>query len=135
MPFLDLPDHSRLFFLDENSASPDTVLLLHGLGADSSSWGFQVGPLTSAGLRVIAPDAPGFGKSSGARSVGSIRRLSQFIPRLLDNLKIPTARIAGISMGGTLALQTALDHPERVERLALINTFARLSLMNPRVIP
>jgi pimeloyl-ACP methyl ester carboxylesterase len=61
--------------------------------------------------------------------------MAAFIPVLLDHLGLTRVSLVGISMGGTQALQFALDHPLSVERLVLANTFARLDLSNPRTWP
>lgn len=110
-------------------------MLLHGLGANSNSWLFQTRPLQQSGFRTIAPDAPGFGKS---RLVGIRASIDQFcspIETLVRQLGIASFHVVGISMGGAMALQIALDHPGWVSRLVLVNTFARLSVTDPRQLP
>ncbi|MBE3067962.1 MAG: alpha/beta fold hydrolase, partial [Chloroflexi bacterium] len=54
---------TKLHYLDPNPAGHPAVLLLHGLGADASSWTLQLPALTGAGFRPIATDIPGFGQS------------------------------------------------------------------------
>jgi pimeloyl-ACP methyl ester carboxylesterase len=66
---------TKLHFLDPNPTGRPTVLLLHGLGADGSSWTLQLPPLIEAGFRPIAPDAPGFGKSPYDGKGWSVRKL------------------------------------------------------------
>jgi 3-oxoadipate enol-lactonase len=109
--------------------------LLHGLGANSQSWLFQTHPLHQAGFRTIAPDAPGFGQSTYAGGRATLDLFCSPIASLVKNLGIDPFIVVGISMGGAIALQLALDHPERISRLILVNTFARLNVTNPLILP
>jgi 3-oxoadipate enol-lactonase len=117
---------NRLKFLDPYPEGNPTVLLLHGLGANGSSWMLQFDPLASAGFRPLAPDTPGFGKSPYDGKGWSIRRVAADMAGLLTELRAGPANIVGISMGGTIAQQIALDFPHLVEKLVLVNTFAVL---------
>lgn len=117
---------SGLFCLDPAPQAAPAVLLLHGLGADSSSWALQIPALVEAGFRPLAVDAPGFGRSPYDGRGWSFRRAASALARLLDEKGVPSAHVVGLSMGGVLAQQFALDHPTRVERLVLVSTFARL---------
>jgi len=111
------------------------VLLLHGLGVNCNSWLFQIPVLTQAGFRTITPDAPGFGRSTypGGRAV--INRFVEPIAALIENLQIQQIDVVGISMGGAIALQLALNHPQFISRLVLVNTFAHLNIFSPRSLP
>jgi len=102
------------------------VLLLHGLGANGSSWILQIPALVDAGYHVIAPDIRGFGQSTYPGGKVRISDLAADMVRLLDHLKTSPARVVGISLGGTVALQIALDAPAQVKSLVLVNTFASL---------
>jgi pimeloyl-ACP methyl ester carboxylesterase len=135
MPVFEFSPTCQIYYLDENTSSPDSVILLHGLGAHSGSWVLQTPALHQAGFRTIAPDSPGFGHSTYPGGRTSINRFTTPIIALLDRVEIPRLTIVGISMGGTMALQIALDHPERVSRLVLVNTFAHLNITSPRLLP
>lgn len=113
-------------FSDPNPFGSLPVLLLHGLGANSSSWHLQIPPLVEAGFRPVAPDVRGFGKSGYPGGGMAISTLAADAATLLQNLKATPAHIVGISMGGAIALQLALDHPQTVSKLVLVNTFASL---------
>jgi 3-oxoadipate enol-lactonase len=99
---------------------------LHGLGANSSSWMLQFDRLIAAGFRPIATDTPGFGESPYDGKGWSIARSAAAMGDLLQELKIGPAHVAGISMGGTIAQQIALDFPKMVHKLVLVSTFAIL---------
>jgi 3-oxoadipate enol-lactonase len=126
---------AKLFYLDDNPAGDRAVLLLHGLGVTGRSWRFQIPVLVQAGFRVLAPDMPGFGRSTAWYGAPGMNRLVYPLVALLDHLKLTAVDVIGISMGGTIALQLTLDHPSRVNRLILISTFARLKLANPYLLP
>jgi pimeloyl-ACP methyl ester carboxylesterase len=113
-----------IHYLDPNPAGHPAVLLLHGLGANAASWTLQFAPLIEAGFRPLAVDAPGFGGSRYDGRGWRIEQVAAAHAALLDSLHIPSAHVVGISMGGVIAQQFALDHPRRTEKLVLVNTFA-----------
>jgi len=119
-------EKASIFYLDPRPMNRPVIFLLHGLGTEASSWTYQIEALEDAGFRPIAPDLPGFGRSRFFDDRWSIRYTSAAIVSMADNLGIDRFHIAGISMGGTIALQTAIDHPDRLLSLVLINTFASL---------
>lgn len=135
MPFLDTSTGLRVHYLDENPTGQTSVVLLHGLGANCTSWQLQIGSLIQAGFRVIAPDAPGFGRSPYPGGKNSIAIMASRIAGFLQTLGVDTYDIVGISLGGTLALQLAINHPEAVKKLVLVNTFARLQVENLKILP
>lgn len=109
-------------YLEGGPADGVPVVLIHGFGADKDNWSLYARELTD-GFRVIAPDLPGFGENSrqtGADygSATQAKRLMAF----LDALGIETCHLGGNSMGGLIALRCALDFPERIRTLTLINS-------------
>ena len=125
MPRLKLSHDQFLHYDDPNPGGNPVVLLLHGLGATNESWAAQVPVLVEAGYRVIAPDARGFGHSTYPGHT-SVHAMAADMAELLQHLEISRAHVVGISMGGTLALQLAMDHSTYVQSLLLANTFAKL---------
>ncbi len=117
---------SDLFHLDPSPNNKPAVFLLHGLGTEAGSWIYQIRALQQAGFRPVVPDLPGFGQSKFMGEKWSIAEAAGEICMLADRLGIERFHLAGISMGGTIALKTTIDHPERVCSLILINTFATL---------
>ena len=117
---------SRIHYLDPNPAGHPAVLLLHGLGADAESWMLQIPALSSAGFRPIAMDTPGFGKSPYDGKGWSIRRMAGEMAGLLGELQTHPVHVVGLSMGGTIAQQFALDYYNLVHKLVLVSTFAAL---------
>ncbi|WP_058834046.1 alpha/beta fold hydrolase [Luteimonas abyssi] len=106
------------------TASPNgrSVLLLHGKNFCAATWDSTIDALTGAGYRVIAPDQVGFCKSDKPdRYQFSFAQLAANTRALLANLGIDRAAVVGHSMGGMLAVRYALQYPDTVEHLALVN--------------
>src|SRR4051812_138051 len=96
------------------------VLLLHGLGATKASFLPTVAALAPH-HRVIAVDLPGFGDSSKpVRAAYDAPFFARSIVALLDALELDRAAIAGNSMGGRVAIEVGLSHPERASQLVLL---------------
>jgi len=115
---------TSLHFLDPFPSGHPAVLLLHGLGADGTSWALQIPALTEAGFRPIAPDAPGFGQSAYDGAGWNIPRMAAQMADLLDELGTGPAHVVGLSMGGVIAQQLALDFPHLICKLVLAGTFS-----------
>jgi len=108
----------RLSYSEGGVGAP--IILLHGLGA-SSRWWFPLFPeLTSAQLRIIAPDLPGFGRTPGPAL--PIKSAARIVVELADHHKLAHFFLAGHSMGGTIAAQIAADYGGRVRRLILVDS-------------
>lgn len=134
MPTVELPTGVRLYYQDPNPQGHPAVLLLHGLGATAESWTFQVPALIQAGMRPIAPDMRGFGRSSYPGS-WTMREVVNDLAGLLDHLGVTSAHIVGISLGGAVTLAFGLMQPARTRSLVLVNTFARLRPRQARNYP
>lgn len=99
------------------------VLLLHGSAFDAAGVSFGSAMATlGAECRVFAPDLPGFGDSDPMPEGWGFADYSAFLSPLLTELGLTRASLVGVSMGGGIALGFALDAPERVERMVLINS-------------
>ena len=98
----------------------DPVLLVHGLGATKASFLPTLAALAPR-YRAIAVDLPGFGDSDKPlRGAYDASYFARAMVALLDALEIERAHVVGNSMGGRVALELGLSHPERVGRLALL---------------
>jgi 3-oxoadipate enol-lactonase len=117
---------TSLHFLDSNPSGNPVVLLLHGLGADSTSWTLQIPALSEAGFRPVAPDAPGFGQSRYDGCGWNLRGVAAQLADLLGELGAGPAHIVGLSMGGVIAQQFALDFPLLTRKLVLVSCFSVL---------
>lgn len=97
------------------------IVFLHGLGASSITWRENISPLAEH-FTVYAPDIPGHGDSVKLGVDYTTDAGVSLVLGFLDAVGAPAAALAGSSMGGLIALLTALRHPERVSHLVLINT-------------
>jgi pimeloyl-ACP methyl ester carboxylesterase len=100
--------------------SGPVVVLLHGLGGNTTNWQFNIAPLAQK-YRVIVPDQIGFGQSDKPVTNYRIRTYVDFLDAFLKQLKIERASLVGNSMGGWVAALYALAHPERVEKIVLVD--------------
>lgn len=122
------------------SGTGPVVVLLHGLGGNTTNWAFNTAALAQK-YRVIVPDQLGFGKSDKPLINYRIATYVDFLDMFLKELKIERASLVGNSMGGWVAAAYSLAHPEKVERLVLVDAaglalaqdvdMALLSKLNP----
>lgn len=117
---------TNLHYLDPYPSGSPAVLLLHGLGANGSSWTLQFDTLIKAGFRPVAPDVPGFGDSPYDGKGWNAQRVTAILSEFMQELHIVPSHVVGISMGGTIAQQLTLDFPHMVKKLVLVNTFSVL---------
>jgi pimeloyl-ACP methyl ester carboxylesterase len=115
-----------VFVFDPHPQGRIPIVLLHGLGADYEMWQLQLGALQSAGFRPLSLDVPGFGRSKLQSKTWCVRSVAQQMADWMAHERMIPCVLVGISMGGVLAQQWALDFPQQVRALVLVNTFARL---------
>jgi pimeloyl-ACP methyl ester carboxylesterase len=112
-------DGTRLRLIDTGTGTP--VVFIHGIGASLYSWRHTLPPVLGAGYRVVAFDNRGFGFSDlpahGYRNADYVR----LVVALLDSLGIASAVLVGHSMGGAIAAEVALTHPDRVRGMVLLD--------------
>jgi pimeloyl-ACP methyl ester carboxylesterase len=114
--FVTVPDGGRLYY--EAMGSGPAVVLIHGGQLDRRMWDAEFDTLARHAYRVIRYDVRGFGRSPPAP--GENFRSYEDLGALLDSLHVPRASIVGLSLGGRIAVDFAIAHPERVERLVLL---------------
>jgi pimeloyl-ACP methyl ester carboxylesterase len=109
----------RCAYLEAGHPDAPPVLLLHGLGGTNASMLPLIGDL-ARDHRVIAPDFPGFGGSGAPRWRYRAADLATWVQAFQAELAAPTAAIVGNSLGGRVAIETALTAPESVSRMVLL---------------
>ena len=99
------------------------VVLLHGFPEFWFGWRLQIAPLAAAGFRVVAPDMRGYNLSSRPTGVAAYDtgRLAADVRGLVKQLGSEPALLVGHDWGGSVAWATAMNHPEVVDRLAILN--------------
>ncbi|MDX1757071.1 MAG: alpha/beta hydrolase [Marinobacter sp.] len=99
------------------------VVCLHGAGAGAVTWYPTLGAL-SRRFQVIAPDIVGYGESDKPDAAYDRSYFSAWLRDLLTALDIHKAHLVGLSQGGAIALQFALDNPGMVDKLVLVDSGA-----------
>jgi pimeloyl-ACP methyl ester carboxylesterase len=112
------------------SGNPPAVLL-HGLGTDRRIWLYQI-PALCPRLPVIAVDLRGHGRSTAPAADWSIADMARDVVRLLRHLGAEKAHLIGLSMGGMVAQQFALDFPFATASLVLADTASRVDAQRAR---
>jgi len=116
----------RMHYVDEGPRDGKPVVLLHG----NPTWGYLyrhfIGALAGAGHRAIVPDHLGFGRSDkpDRPDLYRIRRHAERLEALLESLDLSGATVVPQDWGGPIGLYWATRHPERVDRLFILNTYA-----------
>jgi pimeloyl-ACP methyl ester carboxylesterase len=109
-------DHGVLHVEDEGAGEP--TVLIHGFGLDARLWDVEAAHLART-RRVIRYDLRGFGRSS--LPAGPFSHADDLLA-LLDRLDIARAHLVGLSLGGGVALDAAIAHPDRVRTLVLLDS-------------
>lgn len=124
---------AKIHYLEAGSGP--VVILLHGLGGSVSNWAQTIAPLAQK-YRVIAPDQIGFGKSDKPMLNYRVGTLVDFLDGLYKQLGIQKASLVGNSLGGFTAAAFALAHPEKVDKLVLVDAagFTVTGDIDPRVL-
>lgn len=114
-------------------ANGEVVLLSSGLGGSAGYWSLQIPALVEAGYRVIAYDQHGTGRSMAALPADYfIEDMARDVKRILDTTQSTRCHFVGHALGGLVGLQLALDFPERVRSLTLINAWSEPSSHSAR---
>jgi aminoacrylate hydrolase len=103
-----------------------TVLLSSGLGGSAGFWAPQREALLAAGLRVVAYDHRGTGRSPGTLPTPyGIDRMAQDVLEVMDASDTASCHFVGHALGGLVGLQLALDAPQRIDSLTLVNAWSQ----------
>jgi pimeloyl-ACP methyl ester carboxylesterase len=103
------------------AGSGPTVILLHGLGGDRSNWAYTA-PVLAKNYHVYVPDQIGFGESDKPLIDYRVGTLVDFLDGFCKKLGITKAIVVGNSLGGWTAAAFTLAHPEKVDRLVLVDS-------------
>lgn len=118
-------DGVRLHYVDEGPRDGEPVVMLHG----NPTWAYLyrnfLEGLTEAGYRAVAHDELGFGRSDKPERAReyTIQRHAKHFGALMDELALDAVTLVLQDWGGPIGFAWAVDHPERVKRLVVLNTF------------
>lgn len=120
--FVDLAD-LRIHLAEAGPSDGAPTILLHGFPEFWFGWRHQIGPLAASGLRLLIPDQRGYNLSGKPKGIAAyhLDRLAADIPALADARGIGRFNLIGHDWGGLVAWWIASFHPDRVERLAILN--------------
>lgn len=109
----------QLYYESHGDGPP--VLFLHGLGSSTRDWELQI-PAFSEEYRVITVDVRGHGQSDKPPGPYSVRQFSEDTAAFMQALDAAPAHVIGLSMGGMIAFQLGVDHPELLRSLIIVNS-------------
>ena len=115
----------RLHYEVSGSADAPTLVLLNSLGSNLQMWE-KAHPAFEIRFRVVRSDMRGHGQSEVAAEAFTIEQLGRDVLKLMDQVQAEKASICGVSLGGMVGLWLGIHVPDRVHRLILANTAARI---------
>jgi 3-oxoadipate enol-lactonase len=124
MPFIKSADAQIHYALEGQSSKPP-LLLSNSLGADFSMWDPQISEFSKS-FRVLRSDTRGHGKSSVPPGPYSIEQLAKDVLALADALQLERFHFCGLSMGGQIGMWLAANAPQRLDKLVLSSTAAKI---------
>jgi haloalkane dehalogenase len=115
-------DGLRVAHIDEGEGAP--VIFMHGEPSWSFLWRKVIPPVRDAGFRCVAPDLAGFGGSDKPVDIDwySYDRHTAMTATLLEDLDLRGATIVVHDWGGPIGLRLAVEHPQRIDRLVILDT-------------
>lgn len=123
--YADVGDGLRMAYVEAGPADGEPVVLLHGEPSWSFLYRHVIPPLAASGLRAIAVDLIGFGRSDKPAEIGDhtyARHVEWTRALLLDALELTGMTMVGQDWGGLIGLRIAAEHPEHVARIVAANT-------------
>lgn len=131
--FVCLRSGIRVRVVESGPADGEPVVMIPGWGCSAYAFRKNIGALAARGARVIVVELKGQGESDKPLGEGeySVEALTRNAIEILDALELERATLVGLSLGGLVAVRVALEAPERVKRLALLDPvgFGRVRLV------
>lgn len=109
----------QMHYIEAGSGEP--LVLLHGLGSSCQDWEYQI-PEFSRRYRVIAPSLRGFGETEIPDGPHSVKTWSEDVAALIQYLDLGPVNLLGFSMGGAISFQLAVDQPDVLRKLIIVNS-------------
>jgi pimeloyl-ACP methyl ester carboxylesterase len=126
-----LVDGNEIAYLESGAPDAPAVLLVHGLLSDSGTWLADLEPLAARGLRPIAVDLIGHGRSAKPPGTYLLDDFAQMLDGFMAALDLDSATVCGHSLGGAIAIHFGYHYPKRVHRLVLVSAGGLGREVNP----
>lgn len=117
----------QIYYELQGAEGRPVILFLHGLGSSVRDWEYQI-PYFAADYRVLLIDMRGHGRSDKPKGPYTMSLFASDVIAVLDALKIDSVHLVGLSMGGMIAFQLAVDCPQRIRSMIIVNS-------GPAVVP
>jgi pimeloyl-ACP methyl ester carboxylesterase len=124
MPSARVGDNAIYYELHGEKSSATPAVLIMGLGTDAHGWERQV-PVLAADRPVLVLDNRGVGRSAKPKGPYTTAELADDVAGVMDAAGVRRAHVVGLSLGGMIAQEVALRHPDRTRSLALVATYGR----------
>ena len=118
MPKLHIHDIDLYY---ETTGEGQSLLLIHGLGSSTRDWEAQV-PFFSEKFQVVTLDVRGHGRSDKPSGPYSVQVFAEDTAELIKSLGLEPVHVVGLSMGGAIAFQLAVDSPDLIKSLVIVNS-------------
>jgi pimeloyl-ACP methyl ester carboxylesterase len=121
--FAGTPDGVRIHVAEQGPKDGKPVVFLHGFPEGWFSWRAQMKALADAGFRAIAPDLRGYGESDKPHGIDMYKasRIADDVAALIESLGAGPVPVVGHDWGAPITYRLAMDHPELVSRLVILN--------------
>ena len=120
-------DHEGCSLHYEEYGHGNPLILIHGLGSSSQDWELQI-PVLARHYRLIVVDVRGHGRSDKPRERYSIAGFSADLVALIEHLNLGPVHYVGLSMGGMIGFQLAVDQPQLLKSLCIVNSAPEVKL-------
>ncbi|KXK12834.1 MAG: alpha/beta hydrolase fold protein [Chloroflexi bacterium OLB14] len=105
----------------ETAGQGETVVFIHGLGSSTRDWELQI-PAFSKHYQTVTFDLRGHGQSQKPLGPYSMSLFAKDTAELIKSLNVGSVHVIGISLGGMIAFQLAVDYPELIKKLVIVNS-------------
>jgi pimeloyl-ACP methyl ester carboxylesterase len=122
--------------VDVHTTAAEPVLAVHGVSSNRKLWNWVHAQAPE--ISLLAPDLRGRADSVDVRGPSSVHQHAEDMVRVLDHLGLASAVVCGMSMGGFVAVDLAVHHPDRVSKLVLVDggfPMAAHAQLTPELVP
>lgn len=119
MPIIDIKN-KKVHIQELNKGAKQTVVFIHGMFSNLSVYYFNIAPIIAQHYHVVMYDLKSHGMSERVLTGYDLETMSSDLLDLLDHLQLEQVYLVGYSFGGLIALKTAILHPDRIQKLVIM---------------